>query len=107
MRFGAYGILLIVFGLFGALGVKKNNVLFVQIISLQNFPLYNINVLFFDLLHFFLWKIFSIALIIAMVAGVILMVVFDTMPEINSLWLSIVVIGVLGLVFALWSVSIQ
>lgn len=33
-RFGAYGILLIVFGLFGALGVKRNNVLCVQIISL-------------------------------------------------------------------------
>lgn len=85
ITFGGYGIFLIIFGTIGALGVKRGNVLLVQI--------------------FYFWKIFSILLVAAIVAGVILMVVFHKMPEIKSLWLSIVIVGLLGLVFELWSIG--
>lgn len=85
VTFGAYGILLMIFGLLGAVGVEKANVFLVQV--------------------FFFWKVFSVLLVLAMVAGVILMVVFETMPEISSLWLSILIIGVLGLVFIMWAIG--
>ena len=43
----------------------------------------------------------------AIVAGVILMVIFDAMPQISSLWLSILIIALLGVIFAMWSVCDQ
>eukprot|EP00026_Physarum_polycephalum_P003877 Phypoly_transcript_03893.p1 GENE.Phypoly_transcript_03893~~Phypoly_transcript_03893.p1 ORF type:complete len:616 (+),score=105.38 Phypoly_transcript_03893:124-1971(+) len=85
ITFGAYGILLMIFGLVGAVGVEKGNVFLVQ--------------------AFFIWKICSVLLVIGIVAGVILMVVFDAMPEISSLWLSILIIVILGVVFIMWSVG--
>lgn len=85
ITFGGYGILLIIFGLIGAIGVERQRLGLVQL--------------------FFFWKIFSVVLVGAIVAGVILMVLFDEMPKISSTWFSIVVIGVLGLVFVLWSIG--
>lgn len=83
--FGGYGVLLITFGLIGAVGVERQRHGLVQL--------------------FFFWKIFSVVLVGAIVAGVILMVLFDVMPEISSTWFSIVVIAVLGVVFVLWAIG--
>lgn len=85
ITYGCYGVLLIVLGILGTLGIKK-----------QIYPLVHV---------FFVWKIISVFLVAAITAGVIIMVLFKTIPEVSNWWFSIIIIGGLGLVFEFWSIG--
>lgn len=85
VTYGCYGILLIVFGVIGFIGIRRRVGVLVNI--------------------FFVWKIVSVLIVVGITVAVILLVVFNVIPQLSNWWFTIVIIGGLGLVFEFWSIG--